>query len=477
MAPRTSYARNGGFSIAYQVVGDGPVDIVHAPPGVSHLEYGWEGPEHARYLRRLASFSRLILFDKRGCGLSDHAAGIASMEERMDDMRAVMDAAGSARAVVYGVSESAPLGCLFAATYPERTVALVLCNAYAADVRAPDYPWPPTAEEYAAYLDALADTIHETWGATFADDFIASRAPSAIGDTAFHTWLATLLRLGASPGAWLDLLRMDAKIDVRHVLPSIRVPTLVLHRVDVQGTVVAQARYVAAHIPDARLVELPGRDYFQFLGDMDAFVDEIEAFVTGTRPHAVPGYLLVTVLAIELVGTAERAIALGNRRWADVQDRFRELASRQIDHFRGGWRDLSGDRVVATFDGPARAIRCAQAIGHAARDLGLATRSGLHTGECELRGDQVSGVTVPLASWVAGQAAPDEILVSHTVKDLVVGADLRFADRGARSLSGAPGEWRLFAVRFGAADGRDVSGAGRTALQKRGRRRCHQERA
>ncbi len=443
MAPRTKYARNGDLSIAYQVVGDGPVDLVHGPGSVSHLEYAWEEPSYARYLRRLATFSRLILFDKRGTGLSDRSAGIASMEERMDDVRAVMDAASSARAVLFGVSESAPLACLFAATYPERTAALILYAAYASEVRKPDYPWPPTAEERAAQIDELAATMHETWGDV---DWLADAAPSVADDPAFRTWFSTFLRLGASPGAVVTLERMDALIDVRHVLPTIRVPTLVLHRLDTRNYNVEHGRYVAARIPGARLVELPGADYFPFVGDTDALIDEIEVFVTGARPVAVPDHVLATVLVSEVAATAGQVVMLGDRRWGDFQERFQALAVWEIDRFQGRVRELTGDRVLATFDGPARAIRCAEAIGDACRDLALPIRSGLHTGECELRDDHVSGVAVPLAAWIATQAAADEVLVSSTVRDLVAGAGLRFADRGMRSLDGMPSDWRLFAV-------------------------------
>jgi pimeloyl-ACP methyl ester carboxylesterase/class 3 adenylate cyclase/DNA-binding CsgD family transcriptional regulator len=443
MAARTRYARSGDLSIAYQVVGDGLIDLVHAPGSVSHLEYNWEEPGYARYLRRLASFSRLILFDKRGTGLSDRSMGIASMEERMDDVRAVMDAAGSERAVLFGVSESAPLACLFAATYPERTAALILYAAYAAETRKPDYPWPPTAEERAAQLDDLAATIHETWGNV---DWLVDAAPSVADDPAFRTWFSTFLRLGASPGAVVMLERMDALIDVRHVLPSIRVPTLVLHRLDTRNCTVEHGRYVAARIPGARLVELPGADYLSFVGDTDALIDEIEAFVTGARPRAGPDHVLATVLVSEVAASAGRLVALGDRRWGDLQERFQALASREIARFRGRPREVTGDRVVATFDGPARAIRCAEAIGEAARTLALPLRSGVHTGECEVRDDHVSGVAVPLAAWIATQAAASEILVSSTVKDLVAGAGLGFADRGARSLAGLPGDWRLYAV-------------------------------
>jgi pimeloyl-ACP methyl ester carboxylesterase/class 3 adenylate cyclase/DNA-binding CsgD family transcriptional regulator len=397
----------------------------------------------ARFLRRLATFSRLILFDKRGTGLSDRTAGIATMEERMDDVRAVMDAAGSGRAVLFGVSESAPLSCLFAATYPERTAALVLYASYAAEVRQPDYPWPPTAEERAAQLDEMAASIHETWGDV---DWLHDVAPSVADDPAFRTWFSTSLRLGASPGAVVTLERMDALIDVRHVLPAIRVPTLVLHRLDTRNYNVEHGRYVAARIPGARLVELPGADYFPFVGDTNALIDEIETFVTGTRPVDVPDHVLATILVSEVAATAGRVVALGDRRWGDLQEQFQALAGREIDRFRGRPREVTGDRVVATFDGPARAIRCAEAITTAVRDLALPIRSGLHTGECEVRDEHVSGVAVPLAAWIATQAAPDEILVSSTVKDLVAGAGLHFTDRGPRSIDGLPGAWRLFAL-------------------------------
>ena len=372
---------------------------------------------------------------------------MATLAERVDDVRAVMDAAGSERAILYGVSESGPLHCLFAATYPERVSALVLYAAYASEVRKPDYPWPPTAEAFFANLDTRARTVHETWGSDAETvTLINDMGPSAVGDSAFRAWFSTFLRLGASPGAAIALERMDGMIDVRHILPAIRVPTLVVHRRDVHETVTERGRYVAAHIPGAQLVELPGKDYLPFVGDVDALVDEIEAFVTGTRPVAVLEHVLATVLVCEIADPATRALALGDRIWSDLQDRFQGLARRALDDFRGNVLDLAGDRVAATFDGPARAIRCARSVAGAARGLGIPTRTGVHTGECEVRDERVSGVAVTLAAWVAGQAAPDEMLVSSTVKDLVAGAELRFADRGARTLPGAPDEWRLFAV-------------------------------
>jgi pimeloyl-ACP methyl ester carboxylesterase/DNA-binding CsgD family transcriptional regulator/class 3 adenylate cyclase len=443
MVSQTKYARSGDVSIAYQVVGAGPIDLVYASPYISHLEYSWEDPDSARFLRRLASFSRLIFFDKRGIGLSDRAVGIASMEERMDDTRAVMDAAGSERAVLFGASETAPLACLFAATYPERTVALVLYAAYASEARKPDYPWPPTAEELATELDERARTIHETWGNGDGADVVA---PSRANDPTFRTWLGTSQRLGASPGAVIALDRMNAAIDVRHVLPGIRVPTLVIHRLDTSCYQPEEGRYVAARIPGSRLVELPGSDYFFFVGDSDSVVDEIEAFVTGVRPVHVPDHVVATVLSLEIADSTARAISLGDRRWADAQVQFIAMSRRELDRFRGRPIDLTSDRLTATFDGPARAIRCAVEIGDAARGLGLAIRAGLHTGECELREEQVRGVAVSIAAWVANQAAANEILVSSTVMDLVAGAGLHFFDRGARTFASELGPWRLFAV-------------------------------
>jgi pimeloyl-ACP methyl ester carboxylesterase/DNA-binding CsgD family transcriptional regulator len=312
MAPRTRYARSGDLSIAYQVVGDGPVDLVLGPGFVSHLEYAWEEPAFARYLRRLAAFSRLILFDKRGTGLSDRTAGVAPLDERMDDVRAVMDAAASARAVLFGSSESGPLMALFAATYPARVAALILYGTFASAVRAPDYPWRPAADEVAARLDARARTLHETWGT--ADAF------SVAGDAAFRHWFGTYLRLAASPGAAVALMRMNAAIDVRHVLPAIRVPTLVLHRAGDPDQLIAEGRYVAAHIPGARFVALPGDTHHPYRGDTDALVDEVEAFVTGARPAgpSPPAPPLAALTRREREVLPLVAQGLSNRQIADM---------------------------------------------------------------------------------------------------------------------------------------------------------------
>ena len=445
--PQTRYARSGDLSIAYQIVGDGPVHLVVAPGFVSHVEYQWEEPSLARYLRRLASFSRLIVFDKRGTGMSDRTAGIATLEERMDDLRAVMDDAGAERAVLYGASEGVPMSALFAATYPERTAAVVLYGGFASSRRQPDYPWRPTADELRQRIEDRARTIHRTWGTGEGlAETLGRFAPSRVGDESFGRWFATQMRLSASPGAAIALSRMNAEIDIRHVLPAIRVPTLVLHRTGDRDEHVEEGRYLAQHIPGAKFVELPGDDHLSFAGDMDALVDEIEEFVTGVRPDREPDRVLATVLFTDIVGSTEHAVRLGDRRWRDLQERHHALVRRELARHRGKEIDTAGDGFLATFDGPARAIRCAKAISAGVRELGLEVRAGLHTGECELRGERVSGIAVHTGARVAAKAGSGEVLVSSTVKDLVAGSGLQFEDRGVHALKGVPGEWRLYAV-------------------------------
>ena len=447
MRPETRYARSGDVSVAYQVVGDGPLDLVAVPGFVSHVEWAWEEPSVARYLRRLASFSRLLLFDKRGTGLSDRIAGVSTLEERMDDIRAVMDAVGSEHAVIFGASEGGPLAALFAATYPERTSALILYGTFASVVRQPDYPWKRTPEELRRLIEERARTIHETWGSLEAvAQSLQRMAPSAADDEGLKRWLATLMRLGASPGAEIARQRMNAEIDIRHVLPAIRVPTLVLHRTGDRDSSVEEGRYIAARIPGAKFVELPGDDHFPFIGDMDSTLDEIEEFVTGARPDREPDRVLATVLFTDIVSSTEHAVRLGDRRWRDLQERHHALVRRELARHRGREVDTAGDGFLATFDGPARAVRCAVAIGEGVRALGLEVRAGLHTGECELRGDRVSGIAVHTGARVMAQAGAGEVLVSSTVKDLVAGSGLRFEDRGVHAFKGVPGEWRLYAV-------------------------------
>jgi len=443
--PKTMYARSGDVNIAYQVIGDGPLDLVFVMGWVSHLEYFWREPSFARFLLRLASFARLILFDKRGTGLSDRVPinELPTLEQRMDDVRAVMDAVGSERAALCGVSEGGPMCSLFAATYPEKTLALVMIGTYAKRTRDVDYPWAPTPEHRQQFFDEM----REQWGGPVG---LEERAPSVANDPQFRQWWATYLRMGASPGAALALTQMNAEIDVRQVLPSIRVPTLVIHRSEDQCLKVEEGRYVAERIPGARYVELPGRDHLPFVGDQDAILDEVEEFLTGVRHTLEPDRVLATVLFTQIVGSNEHAQQLGNRDWNALIDRLRAQVGKQIEWFRGRDIDMIGDRPLAIFDGPARAIRCASAISKYASRLGVNMRAGLHTGECDMVDGRVGGIAAEIGAQVANKAAPDEVLVSSTVKDLVAGSGIRFEDRGTHRLGDVPGQWQLFAVDRGA---------------------------
>jgi pimeloyl-ACP methyl ester carboxylesterase len=435
------YARSGGLNVAYQVVGEGPRDLVYVSGWVSHLERTWGEPLLERFLRRLASFSRLIVFDKRGTGLSDRVAEreLPTLEQRMDDVRAVLDAVGSERAAVFGHSEGGPMALLFAAAHPERTTALVAFGIFATRLRKPDYPWAPSAEERAAWIER----VEREWGG---DVDLATLAPSMAGDPAFRAWWASYLRSGASPGAAAALGRMNSAIDVRDVLPAVRVPTLVMHRTGDLDVNVEEGRWIAARIPGARFVELPGADHFPWVGDADRVVDEIQEFLTGVRPSPEPDRVLATVLFTDLVDSTRRAAELGDAAWRDLLSRHDAAVRRELDRFRGREAGTAGDGFLALFDGPARAVRCAAAVRDALRPLGLEVRSGLHTGELHVRPDGPSGVAVHIGARVAAEAGPGEILVSNTVRDLVAGSGLEFEDRGARRLKGVPGEWRLFAA-------------------------------
>ena len=445
--PETMYARSGDVNIAYQVIGDAPLDLVFVMGWVSHLEYFWREPNFARFLRRLASFSRLILFDKRGTGLSDRVPinQLPTLEQRMDDVRAVMDAVGSERAALCGVSEGGPMCSLFAATYPEKTLALVMIGSYAKRIRDDEYPWGPTAEEREQFFEVM----RQQWGGPVGID---ERAPSLAHDPKFREWWATYLRMGASPGAAVALTKMNAEIDVRSVLGSIRVPSLVIHRTDDQCLKVEEGRFVAERIPGARFAEFPGNDHLPFVGDQDAILDEMEEFLTGVRHSLEPDTVLATVLFTRIVGAKEHAERLGHDRWTDLMRRLHSHITKEIEWFRGREIEIAGDPPLAIFDGPARAIRCASAITEYASRLGIEMRSGLHTGECELVDGKVSGVAAQIGVCVADEAKPGEVLVSRTVKDLVAGSGINFEDRGLRTLAGC-GEWRLFAVQRAATKG------------------------
>ncbi len=439
MTPETRYAKSGDVNIAYQAGEGGKPDLVFVPGWISHIEYAWEEPSFAPFLERMAGFSRLILLDRRGTGLSDPVEQLPTLEERMDDLVAVMDAAGSERAFLFGISESGPMCILFAATYPERTAGLLLCNTFATNVRSGDHPWAPSL----AQMERLQQLIDERWGTGVTPRLFA---PSRADDEAFVRSWARFERRAVSKGAMRKILGMISDTDVRHVLPSIRVPTLVVHRTGDQNTRVEGGRYLAEHIPGAGIIEVPGRDHFPWVGDSEAVLDEVEQFVTGTLCDAEPDRILTTVLFIDIVDSTRHLAEWGDRRWRELLGQFYSIVREGLGHFRGREIDTTGDGLFATFDGPARAIRCACRAQKAISLLGIASRTGLHTGECQVVADKVSGIAVHVGARICEAAAPDEVLVSSTVKDLVAGSGLCFEDRGFQELKGVPDEWRLYAV-------------------------------
>lgn len=440
------YAKSGDVNIAYQVTGEGPFDLVFVPGYVTHLELHWTIPSFAPFLERLSSFSRLIRFDKRGTGMSDRVSGAPTLETRMDDVRAVMDAVGSRRAAFYGLSEGAAMSLLFAATYPERMAALVVRSAFPRRMWAPDYPWGQTEEEYEREV--------ERGLRIFGPREQAREAVRSLGrftDTEVESFLQ-MLRFGTSPGALEALHRMNKEIDIRHVLPAVRVPTLILHGSEDAIVPVEVARSIASQIPTARVVEIAGVGHLAF-GDPGATLvaDELERFLTeaweaGAWEEGEPDRVLATVLFTDIVGSTAKATELGDRAWREVLERHHALIRRELVRFRGAELDVAGDGFFARFDGPARAVRCACAITESVRELGLEVRAGLHTGECEVMEGKVGGIAVHIGARVAKEARPGEVLVSSTVKDLVAGSGLRFRERGIATLKGVPDEWRLYAV-------------------------------
>ena len=438
--PTTRYARSGDIHIAYQVVGDGPIDMLYVPTWISQVEHLWASPMIAGYLNRLAAFSRLILFDRRGSGLSDPMVGAPTLEDQMDDVLAVLDAAGSERAALFAQLEGGPMAMLFAASFPERTSALMLCSTFARTVQSDDLPWARAATEREAGLEAfLAE-----WGT---GTRLAVFAPSATQDPEVVKWFGKLERLSASPGSVPAISRLTARYDVRAVLPTIRVPTLVMNRRDDPFIDPRHASYIAERIPGARHVELPPGDSIPAFDDgAGLLASEMEEFLTGARPERERERVLATVLFTDIVDSTRQASQLGDRRWRTLLERHDAVARGEFARFRGQEVKRTGDGFLATFDGPARAIRCAEAIDRAVADLGLRIRSGLHTGEVEVVGDDIAGVAVHIGARVLAAAQPGEVLASSTVKELVVGSGIEFTDRGSRELKGIPGEWRLFAV-------------------------------
>jgi pimeloyl-ACP methyl ester carboxylesterase len=437
--PETRYARSGDVSIAYQVLGDGPRDLVFVPGIISHVEFFHELPGYTDFLRGLSGFARVIVFDKRGNGLSDPVVGAPSLEERMDDIRAVMEAVGSTRAALFGVSEGGPLSLVFAATYPERVDAIVLYETFVRFGGTADYPLGIPRDQHSDVTAAMRQ-VHgsgmalRVYGASHADD---PRVQALWGRAE---------RLSASPGAARALFELLLDIDVRAVLPSVRVPCLVIHGTESTSMFVDHGRYLAAHLADARLVALEGVDHYPWFANVDAIVAEVEEFLTGTRTAPAADRQLATVLFTDIVASTERAAELGDRRWHDLLQKHHGLVQRQIDRFRGRRSGTAGDGVLALFDGPARAVSCACAIRDGVRSLGLEIRAGLHTGEVERHGEEVAGLALHIGARVAALAAPGEVLVSRTVKDLVVGSGLAFVDRGTHALKGVPDAWQLYAV-------------------------------
>lgn len=437
MVPRTRYARSGDVSIAYQVSGDGPIDLIQVSGSISHLEFMWTEPTLARMYEHLASFSRFIMFDKRGTGMSDRDFGIATMEERMDDVRAVLDAVGSETAAVYGVSEGGPLAALFAATHPNRTRALILYGTFPRLLEAVDWPglsheeWDRRIEEAVAHFGEGVDL--EQW------------APSVASDPTRRDWWATRDRMGASPGTVRALQTMNGQIDVRAALPTIQMPTLVLHRRGDRIVPMAAGKYMASQIPNATFTPLEGSDHMPY-GDVDAWVGEIEEFLTGARREPHIDRVLATVVFTDIVGSTELAARLGDSEWRKLLDQHDQAARRIAAEQRGRVVKSTGDGVLATFDGPARAARFAAEFAQQVAPLGLDIRAGIHTGEVELRGDDIGGIGVHVAARIAALAGAGEILTSRTLKDLTAGSGLVFEDRGMHKLKGVPDEWQVYAV-------------------------------
>ncbi len=435
--PRTRYARCGDISIAYQVIGQGPIDLLYAPPWLNNIEYAWESPDYARFLTKLARFSRLIFFDKRGTGLSDREVGMPTLEQRSEDISAVLDAVGSKNAALLGASEGGNMACMFAATYPERTTALVLYGCAAKRSWAPDYPWGARPEEFESYITRML----ENWGEPFDLD---DGAPSAAHDAAAREWFAAYLRNSASPKTAERITRLNSQIDIRAILPAIRIPTLVLHREGDRWAHVDEGRYLAEHIPDAEFRLLPGNDHIPFYGNQDQPIGEIEEFLTGMRKTAWVDRALLTLVMTDIVHSTRSLTAVGDERWKAVLEQLDATVRRRVTALGGKTVKHTGDGYLLAFTGPTRALECARALADDAASLGLTLRTGVHTGECERRDNDLTGIAVHLAARIMNEAEPGTILTSGTVKDLVVGSGLAFDLQGEREMKGTLGRWPVF---------------------------------
>ena len=442
MAPETRYAHSGGINIAYQVFGRGPLDLVYVPGWISNVEMNWENPRMAASLERLGSFARVVIFDKRGTGLSDRVSGYPTIEQRMDDVRAVMDAAGVERAALFGHSEGAGMCIVFAATYPERTRALITYGGFAKRLRSSDYPWAPETEARMSYADRLE---REGWS-IWTDEDLSYYAPSLAGDRETARWFEASIRRSASPAAAAQLLRMNTYVDVRAVLSQVPVPTLVIQALDDRDVDVRDGRYLAERIPNAKYVELPSGDHMWWVSHQDEIIGEVQEFLTGARTSVESDRFLATALFTDIVSGTTKAAEIGDQRWRDLIERHHALVRKELARHRGVEQDTAGDGFYATFDGPGRAVRCALAVRDSLRALDVEIRAGAHAGECERIAGKVGGIATIIGARIRELASPGEVLVSATVRDLTVGSELRFEDRGTHRLKGVPGEWRVFAA-------------------------------
>ena len=442
MKPITKYAKSGDINIAYQVVGQGSIDIVYVPGWVSHIDMMWDDSRMAEFLIKLTRFSRLILFDKRGTGLSDRVSELSTLEERMDDIRCVMDAVGSERAVLFGHSEGGTVCALFAATHPQRTVALITFGVFAKRIYSIDYPWAPKEEERKKFYK----TIEEEWGNSKKMGFELIM-PSLVNDSNYFEWFASYLRAAASPGAALALARMNTEANIINILSSIKVPTLVLHRTGDIDANIEEGKYIASRIPNAKFVELLGNDHLFWVGDSYSVIAEIEEFVTGVRPNKVFDRVLSTILFTDIVRSTEHLSRIGDKKWMDILDSHNVIVRAELKRFNGNEIKSTGDGFLATFDGPSRAIRCAEAIRDAVKTLNIEITAGIHTGECEIFDvDDIGGIAVHVAARVLNKAEPSQILITMTVKHLLGGTGLEFTDLGDVSLKGIDERYRLFAL-------------------------------